>query len=142
MSKVDGGQWISLQMNELMKTTHQLTDVVSDRSELNIDEILELSFRNYLICDALDHALMHIFSVSTLIEKQVTAWLKKNYPDYFNKYEQRIKEYTGNKETVEQIMDHYNGIRFDEKTGGYEIKDEENGIYMKFDKDGNELKDE
>jgi len=142
MSKVDGGQWISLQMNELMKTTHQLTDVVTDRSELNIDEILELSFRNYLICDALDRALMHIFSVSTLVEKQVTAWLKKNYPDYFNKYEQRIKEYTGNKETVEQIVDHYNGIHFDEETGGYEIKDEKNGVYMKFDKDGNELKDE
>ena len=110
MSKVDGGQWITLAMEDLMLTTHQILDVISGKSTIDIDEAVDLGFRNYMICDALDNALMHLFTTSTAMEEKMQIWLKQQDPEKAEEYESRIKEYHRTQKQVETFKDFYDEI--------------------------------
>ena len=110
MTEMEGGKWINLQLDELMSTVHKLLDVLQGREHLSIDETIDLAFQNYQICDALDKALMHIFTCSSMIETQVQVWLEGQDSEKAKEYKERIIEYHKEQQKVEDIVSYYNQL--------------------------------
>jgi len=110
MTEMEGGKWINLQLGELMGTVQKLINVVQGLEYLSVDETIELAFQNYQICDALDKSLMHIFTISSMMETQVQVWLQDQDPEKAKKYKERIIEYHKERQKVEDIVEHYNKL--------------------------------
>ena len=110
MTEMEGGKWVNLQLDELMVTVQNLINVVQGQEHLSVDETIELAFTNYQICDALDKALLHIFTISSMMEAQVQVWLEKQDTEKAKEYRERIIEYHKEQQKVEDIVEHYNKL--------------------------------